>query len=226
MVVKPYAMSACALFIIGMTSRWRRGRGRHAAAATIGGGAGARQPPKTRAADVADARRRRRRRRRPRSARSARSARRADATSSVARQPLDDVDVPFVRRPYGCPSGYSSAISASTARTAGLSSSCRIAVMTSPLRVAKLRLRQRRRHDDVAEQRQHRLEVLGQAGADEREQVARDGDRQRDAAAVELFGDIGRRTRRRAAIDDARQQIRRARRVRPDRRSSRRGSPG
>ena len=76
-----------------------------------------RHPPNTRRA-VSDARRRRRRRRRRRSARSARSARPCSARSSIARQTLRrSSTVPLARRPYGCPSGYSSAISPSAART-------------------------------------------------------------------------------------------------------------
>ena len=49
-----------------------------------------------------------------------------------------------------------------------------------------------------------------------------DSDRQRDAAAVELFGNLGGRTRGRAAIDDARQQKCIAPGAPADRRSSRR----
>ncbi len=75
-------------------------------------------------------------------------------------------------------------------------------------------LRQRRRHDDVAEQREHGVEILGEAGADEGEQVTGDADGQRDAAAVERFRDLVRRPRRRPAIDHARQEPRHARRTR------------
>ena len=67
---------------------------------------------------------------------------------------------------------------------------------------------QRRRREDVGDERQHRLEVVGEARADEREEMTGDGDRERDAAAVELLGDLGGRPRRRAAVDDAREQPR------------------
>ena len=66
-----------------------------------------------------------------------------------------------------------------------------------------LGLGQRRRHHDFAEQRQHRFEIFGEARADEREDVPGDRDRQRDAAAVELFGDRRRRASGGAPVDDA-----------------------
>ena len=82
--------------------------------------------------------------------------------------------------------------------------------MTSALRVASSASGKRRRHDDVAEQREDRLEILRQAGAGQREQMPGDADRQRDAAAVEILGDVARpigwrcRDRSRATADTSR----------------------
>ena len=76
----------------------------------------------------------------------------------------------------------------------------------------ELIVRRRRRHQDVADPRQHRLEIVGEAGADQREEMTCDRNRQRDAAAVQLLGNLGGRARRGAAIDDARQQPCRSRR--------------
>jgi hypothetical protein len=132
-VVKPYAISACALFIIGTTSRWRR-----AACVTDGGviecGAAFCQRPNTPDATscacdgvtsptmAAD--------------RSVGANRRSWRVSRSSRVRVSTISIdPFVLRPYGWPSGYSSAINDSVARTAGLSSSCRIEVITCPLRL-------------------------------------------------------------------------------------------
>ena len=70
------------------------------------------------------------------------------------------------------------------------------------------------RHHDVAEQREHRLEILGQTGADEREQMPRDVivsvmPRLSSSSAMSSADRVGG-----AAIDHARQQIDGARRVR------------
>jgi hypothetical protein len=69
---------------------------------------------------------------------------------------------------------------------------------------------ERWRHHDVAEEREHRLEVFREAGTAQREQVTADGDGQRDAAAVEVLGNLVRGPRAGAAIDHARQQPGRA----------------
>src|SRR5436190_13642615 len=127
-------MSACALFIIGMTMR-RRSDGRLNATRAIGGGGAAVQSPN---AFVAAA-----------SARAGSTSpttttvvspgAKRDACSAASRSvvsPSTIAAVPFARRPYGCGGGYSSSISVSVARTPGLSSSCRSSVNTSPLRVS------------------------------------------------------------------------------------------
>ena len=74
----------------------------------------------------------------------------------------------------------------------------------------QLGVRHAGRNQNVADHRQHVLEVFGEAGALGRQLVPVDRDGQRNAAAVELFGNPIGRTRRGAAIDDARQQKRRA----------------
>ena len=90
-------MSACALFIIGMTTPPARSP-RATGGSGIGGGAGFRQPPNTRAATSRDALDARRRRRRRPSARSARSARRAGATS-WSRVRLSTISIDALRPP-------------------------------------------------------------------------------------------------------------------------------
>ena len=64
-----------------------------------------------------------------------------------------------------------------------------------PLADRQFVIRERGAHQDLAEQVQDRVEILGEAGASDREQVTRDGNRERDSAAVELFGNLRRRTR-------------------------------
>ena len=88
-----------------------------------------------------------------------------------------------------------------------------MAVMTSPLRVASSCCGHHRLDHDVAEQRENGFEVAGEAGARDREQVPGDVDGERDAAAVELVGDLVGRSDGRAAIDHAAEQVRRARRI-------------
>jgi hypothetical protein len=70
----------------------------------------------------------------------------------------------------------------------------------------------RRLPHHLTEERQHRLEVFGEACADERQDVPRHGNRDGDAAVIELFGDIVRRSPLGAAIQHAGEQPGRAHR--------------
>ena len=159
-------------------------------------GGGAVQSPKTLRHDGRDPVDRPRRRRRPPSARPARIARREARAVDRASDRSTTSALPLARKPYGCGAGYSSDINASTARTPGLSSSCRIDVTTSPLRVASSASGTAGARTMSPSERHHGLEILRQAGAHQREEVPRHAHAQRDAAAVEGFGDVVGRTRR------------------------------
>ena len=130
---------------------------------------------------------------------------------SVARQRFDDLDRPLRPAAVRVTVRYRCAISVSMARTAGLSSSCRIAVMTSPLRVAISSSASDGAMKMSPSNASTGSKSSDQAGADEREDVAVDGDGEADAATVELLRNHRRRPRRRSAIDQARQQPRRCR---------------
>ena len=156
----------------------------------IGGGGGCRQPPNTRAGDV-DAR--------PSLDVADDDRRQLARREALGVQPHAAGRASGARRSRSCPSsagrtddrpGYSSAISDSIARTAGLSSSCRIAVITSPLRVAS----SASGSDGAITMSPSSASTGSKSSArqvqtsENRWRVTRD--RQRDAAAVELFGDL------------------------------------
>ena len=71
----------------------------------------------------------------------------------------------------------------------------------------QFRCGKRRLHDDLTEEGENRLEVLGQAGAGKRQHVAGDVDSDRDPAAVQILGDVGRGPRSGAPVDRAAQQV-------------------
>ena len=224
-VVKPYAMSACALFIIGMTTRRRVAAG-VTGGSGIGAGAGVRQPPNTRAATS--------------STRDALTSPTTTAVSSLGakrsacsrssrsrvRPSTISID-PFVAPAVRMPARVQQ-------RHQRLGRADRRVVLVLPDRRDHLALArrdlsssgQRRRHEDVAEQREHRLEIVGETRADQGEQMPGDGDRQGDAAAVELLRDVRRRARGGAAIDDTRESSHVAPGRPADRRPSRRASRG
>ena len=81
--------------------------------------------------------------------------------------------------------------------------------MTSVLRVASSASGTARLDENVAEDAHDRFEVFGQAGADRQHQMPIDRNRQRDAAMIELFGDLRRGASGGAAVDHPRQEIRR-----------------
>ena len=119
MVVNPYAMSACALFIMGMTTRRREACGATGYTST-GRGAGADQSPNTRAAVAAA----RLASTSPTTTTDSSDGANLAACSAIRRSRVSrsmTSGLPLAGMPYGCGGGYSSPISASTARTPGLS---------------------------------------------------------------------------------------------------------
>ena len=174
MLMKPYAMSVCDLPGIGDrvcsprparrgtggTSRSRRG----AAVQSV-----ERAPRRATACDAACRRRltsEQRGRREPRAWNATRSPR-------VMRSTLVDRALRAAGR-RDAPRRKAAPCSASTARTPGLSSSCRIAVMHLGPPFVDLVLGKGRPPRHVRHDREHVIEVFGQAGARERQRVAVD----------------------------------------------------
>ena len=183
-------MSACALFIIGMTSRRRR------VAAPA-----ARQRNRRRRRRAASRRTRARRRRRARATPDVadddrrqlarREALGVQSNQPLARQRSTTSTCPSAGRPYGCAAGYSSAISDSIARDGRV-------VLVLPDRGDDLALARRELvgsgSDGAIRMSPSSASTGSKSSArqvhDERQEVPRHGDRQRDAAVVELFGDL------------------------------------
>ena len=72
------------------------------------------------------------------------------------------------------------------------------------------RIGKRRMHDDVRERGERRAEIFDQTGADERQRVAVDRNRERDAAILEPVGNFLGGVRRGSAIDRPRDEMRNA----------------
>ena len=129
-----------------------------------------------------------------------------EADDLVAREPFDAGDRPFDAPPVRMAVRVEPRHHAFARLHSGI-----VLVLTNgrdDLALARLDLvvGKRWRHQHLAEQREHRLEILREARARQRSHVPRDVDGERDAAPVEVLGDVRRGSRGRSAIDDARQQ--------------------